>query len=254
MKKNKKKCCIGCAFCIYYKYKKRLLTEEERNKAIRNDFSFIGKEENTQNKWKNEYYKKINRLKRGEFNNIIGGVQALDLLQAESTASSNGESFYLKDTFGMGEMPEAPNEDYLACWHDFWNFKDNEKDLPTLNNENECLFFYPYTKKGNKSFEACEKERQESSAKERFKITNILVIAGLFATIISIAVSLFIYNASKKDNNAGMEMLNSTIKKQAEDYSEKLNEIKIITEENKKISEKIIKANKNKKVKPVYDN
>ena len=44
-----------------------------------------------------------------------------------------------------------------------------------------------------------------------------------------------------------MEMLNSTIKKQAEDYSEKLNEIKIITEENKKISEKLSRQIKTKR-------
>ena len=205
--------CINCAFCMRCKDTvvyigtqfvnnniNNSLTDEERKNALANQFYFIGKEIREREIWKQEYEHKLKNLKRGKYNNYLGNENVLTLLEKAQEYDEDlfGRHYQHFKELGMGEMPEAPNEDYLACWHDFWNFKDNEKDLPTLNNENECLFFYPYTKKGNKSFEACEKERQESSAKERFKITNILVIAGLFATIISIAVSLFIYNASKK--------------------------------------------------------
>jgi uncharacterized membrane protein len=50
------------------------------------------------------------------------------------------------------------------------------------------MFFYPHNKKGNKSFEGCEKEREALLAKSRFMTTNWLVILGIFVTILIFAI------------------------------------------------------------------
>ena len=194
-----KKCCLNCAFCIrcqdtqismpgYADNKKKigLLNDEERKQAEHNDYSFIGAKKKTQEQWKKKYNELWDRMKKGEFNDRLGNAQTLEWLTIAS--SSHPATYPLAQLFGIGDCPDAPDADYLSCWHNLWNFKGKEKELPTLCKKNKCLFFYPYDRKGNKSFEGCEKEREALLAKSRFMTTNWLVILGIFVTILIFAI------------------------------------------------------------------
>lgn len=166
-----------------------LLSAEEREKAYKNDFSFLGSEKKKQQVWDDEYNRKIDALKKGALNDVIGGPAVLELLMLESTYSGK---YPLASKFQMSQRPDAPEDEYLSCWHDLWIFKQDDTLLHTLNNKTKCPFFFSYNKKGNKSFDGCEKERVALQDKNRFIITNLLVIAGIIVTIITALITYFI--------------------------------------------------------------
>lgn len=168
---------------------KELLTSPEREKAYKNDFSFLGAEKKIQQEWDGEYNRKVDALKSGALNDTIGGPKVLEILMLESTS---GGTYPLTDMFKMPKRPDAPNEDYMACWHDLWDFSQDDKLLNTLHDKTKCLLFFPYNKKGNKSFKGCEKERLALQDKNRFTITNTLVVAGIVVTIIAAIITYFI--------------------------------------------------------------
>jgi len=194
-----KKCCVNCAFCLRKKEKlifngrdwlndvsSNIFTDEERQKAFSGDFNFVGSEIKARIDWEKEYNQKLDNMKKGMYNGQLGGPHVLDYLQTQSMAPA--DTFPLTEIFGMSPHPKAPDADYLSCWHNLWDFKDKEKELSTLNDKNDCLLFYPYNKKGNKSFEGCEKEREALLAKSRFMTTNWVVILGIFVTILIFAI------------------------------------------------------------------
>lgn len=168
---------------------KDLLSAEEREKAYKNDFSFLGSEKKKQQAWDDEYNRKIDALKNGALNEVIGGPAVLELLMLDS---NNSGKYPLASKFQMSHRPDAPEDDYLSCWHGLWIFKQNDKLLHTLNSKTKCPFFFPYNKKGNKSFDGCEKERVALQDKNRFIITNVLVVIGIIVTIITAIITYFI--------------------------------------------------------------
>ena len=189
-----RKCCLNCVFCIHHKEKlvnnglhfyhnniESILSSDERKQAFIDNFNFIGQEIKEKRAWEMEYNQKLDDLKNGIYNSILGGPKVLDLLMKEETHKG---CFYLANEFGMSSYPDAPDADYLACWHKLWNFRNNEKELTSLKNKCKCLFFYPYNRKENKSFEGCEKERVALLDQKHFAITNALVIAGIIVTIL----------------------------------------------------------------------
>lgn len=193
-----KKCCVNCAFCLRTKdygcsplrdpskrFVYSILNDEERKKAFSGDFNFVGSEIKARIDWEKQYNQIIDNMKKGMYNEQLGGPTVLELL---TNVPNNRISQKIVDLFRLPQLPEAPDADYLSCWHNLWNFKDKEKELSTLNDKNDCLFFYPYNKKGNKSFEGCEKEREALLAKSRFMTTNCLVILGIFVTILIFAI------------------------------------------------------------------
>lgn len=194
-----KRCCLNCVFCMrckkytrfngtqfYSDDNKELLTPSEREKAYKNDFSFLGAEKKKQQDWDDEYNRKVDTLKNGALNETIGGPRVMEILMLESTS---GGTHPLTDMFKMPKRPDAPNEDYMSCWHDLWDFSQDDKLLNTLNDETKCLFFFPYNKKGNKSFKGCEKERVAVQDKNRFTVTNTLVVTGIIVTIIAAVIT-----------------------------------------------------------------
>ncbi len=196
-----KKCCVNCAFCLRKKEKlifngrdwlndvsSNIFTDEERQKAFSGDFNFVGSEIKARIDWEKQYNQIIDNMKKGMYNEQLGGPTVLELL---TNVPNNRISQKIVDLFRLPQLPEAPDSDYLSCWHNLWNFKDKEKELSTLNDKNDCLFFYPYNKKGNKSFEGCEKEREALLAKSRFMTTNWLVILGIFVTILIFAIQIW---------------------------------------------------------------
>ena len=177
-----------------------LLTPSERAQAQKGDFSFIGAEKRARNAWIEKYNQNLDALKQGHFNPIFWGPRVLELLQAKEVVSTiNGNPFPLREQFNMPECPVAPDADYMACWHKQWGPFSNESDLANLNQPTKCFFFYPYTHKGNKTFDGCEKEREAALSAERFRITNWLVIFGIVATFFSIGLTFYIYKAQKQD-------------------------------------------------------
>ena len=208
-----KKTCLNCAFCMRCQDKhiwtganlvsndtQALLTPSERAQAQKGDFSFIGAEKRARNAWIEKYNQNLDALKQGHFNPIFGGPVVLELLQAQEQFSTiNGNPFPLREQFNMPECPAAPDADYMACWHKQWGPLSDKQDLASLNQPTKCFFFYPYTRKGNKTFDGCEKEREAALSAKRFCITNGLVIAGIVVTLFSMGLTFYIYEAQKQD-------------------------------------------------------
>lgn len=178
-----------------------LLNDEERKQAEHNDYSFIGAKKKTQEQWKKKYNELWDRMKKGEFNDRLGNAQTLEWLTIAS--SSHPATYPLAQLFGIGDCPDAPDADYLSCWHNLWDFKDKKDEFSALNQKNDCLFFYPYNKKGNKSFEGCEKERKALLSKSRYITTNTLVILGILVTIIIFAIQKW----DSRQNSSSKEII-----------------------------------------------
>ena len=197
---------------IFQDKKEKLLTDDERKSAKENNFSFIGLAKRKQKEWLQRYDQKIDDLKKGKYNHIIGGPQVLEMLlqndMAARLTSGHSNRYPLRDTFGMEPMPQAPDLDYLACWHDLWNFGKEPEKYSSINNKNKCLFFYPYTQKGNKSFEGCEKERQAKLNQNHFYMTSFFVILGI---VVAFVTSIMIYSCQQRDNLHNNNMLNMQI-------------------------------------------
>ncbi|MBO7244616.1 MAG: hypothetical protein J6V53_04995 [Alphaproteobacteria bacterium] len=204
------KCCLNCAFCMRCIDKTSydmlalkstnddittILTNEERKQAFAGNFEFIGKEIRIQKEWEVQYEQLLDNMKKGMYNKRLGGDRVLELLAQDSMAINK---YSLSSVFGMSPHPDAPNDDYLECWHEQWEHFDENEDLKTLSIKS-CPFFYSYEKKGKKSFECCEKERLAELEYSRYKTTNWLVIAGIIVSIIAIIASIIIYQLQKTD-------------------------------------------------------
>lgn len=190
-----KECCLNCAFCMRCIDKTSydmlalkstnddittILTNEERKQAFTGNFEFIGKEIRIQKVWEAQYEQMLDNMKKGMYHQQLGGGPRVLELLAQDSMSIN--KYSLSSMFGMSPHPDAPDDDYLECWHEQWEHFNEIEDLKTLSTKS-CPFFYSYEKKGKKSFECCEKEREALLAKSRFEITNWLVILGIFVTI-----------------------------------------------------------------------
>lgn len=151
-----------------------------------------------QKAWQSSYKKIYSDLSTGKYHEQLGGgMNVLEIL----TQANNPDDFTvthfpdpITELFGLPPYPDAPFQDFLLCMQDLWNFKDKKNDFSSLNQKNKCLFFYPYDRKGNKSFEGCEKERVALQNINQFRITNILVIFGII-------VSIFIYFLQRNDSS-----------------------------------------------------
>lgn len=209
-----KKCCVNCAFCLRTKdygcsplrdpskrFVYSILNDEERKNALKNNFDFLGEEIRKRIEWEAQYNQILDNMKKGMYHDQLGGGRnVLELLQNTSHNSISQDIIYL---FGLSQPPEAPDADYLSCWHNLWNFKDKKDEFSALNQKNDCLFFYPYNKKGNKSFEGCEKERKALLSKSRYTTTNTLVILGILVTILIFAIQKW----DSRQNSSSKEII-----------------------------------------------
>lgn len=193
-----KKCCLNCAFCARcINNSANSLTAEEHAQALKGNFDFVGKEQKAKKEWQLRYKQIYDDLSAGKYHDKLGGMNVLEIL----TQANNPDDFTvthfpdpITELFGLPPYPDAPFQDFLLCMQDLWNFKDKKNDFSSLNQKNKCLFFYPYDRKGNKSFEGCEKERVALQDINQFRITNILVIFGII-------VSIFIYFLQRNDSS-----------------------------------------------------
>ena len=184
-----KKCCINCAFCArYIDNSANSLTAEEHKQALSGNFGFVGKEQRAQKEWKKQYRQIYDDLRMGKYHDKLGGGRnILDILERANNPDNFPAVVYpdaITELFRLPPYPQAPYRDFLVCMQNLWNFLGKEHEFQSLIKKRKCLFFYPYNKKGNKSFEGCEKEREALLAKSRFTITNWLVILGIITTIV----------------------------------------------------------------------
>lgn len=184
-----KKCCLNCVFCTRcINDFLNALTDEERKQALANNFDFIGKEQRAQKACQKQYKQIYEDICKGKYHEQLGGgPRVLEIL----SQSNRPDDFTRINTqnpivqlFGFPPYPMAPYNDYLVCWHELWNFKNKENEYSSLKQKNKCLFFYSYDRKGNKSFEGCEKERIALLNRYNFTITNWLVILGIVVSIV----------------------------------------------------------------------
>lgn len=193
-----KKCCLNCAFCArYINNSANSLTAEEHAQALKGNFDFVGKEQKAQKEWQLRYKQIHDDLSAGKYHDKLGGRNVLEILERANNPDDFTVTHFpdpITELFGLPPYPDAPYQDFLICMQDLWNFKDKKNDFSSLNQKNKCLFFYPYDRKGNKSFEGCEKERVALQNINQFRITNILVIFGII-------VSIFIYFLQRNDSS-----------------------------------------------------
>lgn len=203
-----KKCCVNCAFCArYINNSANALTAEEYKCAISGNFDFIGKEQRSRKEWLKQYKQIYEDLSQGKYHNKLGGGRDVLEILTHSTSPDEfpgiGYPNAIIETFGLPPCPTAPYQDFLVCWHNLWGFKDKKDEFSALNQKNDCLFFYPYNKKGNKSFEGCEKERKALLSKSRYMTTNTLVILGILVTIIIFAIQKW----DNRQNSSSKEII-----------------------------------------------
>ena len=193
-----KKCCLNCAFCArYINNSANSLTAEEHAQALKGNFDFVGKEQKAQKEWQLRYKQIHDDLSAGKYHDKLGGRIVLEILECANNPDDFTVTHFpdpITELFGLPPYPDAPYQDFLICMQDLWNFKDKKNDFSSLNQKNKCLFFYPYDKKGNKSFDGCEKERVALQNINQFRITNIWVIFGII-------VSIFIYFLQRNDSS-----------------------------------------------------
>lgn len=193
-----KKCCLNCAFCArYINNSANSLTAEEHAQALKGNLDFVGKEQKAKKEWQLRYKQIYDDLSAGKYHDKLGGMNVLEILERANNPDDFTVTHFpdpITELFGLPPYPDAPFQDFLLCMQDLWNFKDKKNDFSSLNQKNKCLFFYPYNRKGNKSFEGCEKERVALQNINQFRITNILVIFGII-------VSIFIYFLQRNDSS-----------------------------------------------------
>lgn len=194
-----KKCCANCAFCArYINNSANSLTTEEHTQAIAGNFDFVGKKQRIQKAWQSCYKKIYSDLSTGKYHEQLGGgMNVLEILEHANNPDDFTITHFpdsITECFRLPPYPDAPYQDFLVCMQDLWIFKDKNPDFSSLNQKNKCLFFYPYDRKGNKSFEGCEKERIAIQDRNRSRITNFLVILGII-------VSIFIYFLQRNDSS-----------------------------------------------------
>lgn len=212
-----KKSCLTCAFCMRnrgyfdssllninhnWSYDERSATKEEREKFLVGNFSIIGERIRQYKEWDKQYKEAENKYNKEYENQQKNLKKTLGFsipLNPLSVCRMSNQS-YLKNTIsqeelnllGINDPPEnVPEYDRLACWQEQWTEKDITND--TINEQRNnlktkhCDFYFPYNKKGNMSFEACEKQRQENIEKSRFLQSVILypIITGLIVWAIT---------------------------------------------------------------------
>lgn len=235
MKKNEnKKCCLNCTFCqrvkvIFtkplqrYSEKKRLsLTIEEINKALLDDYSFLGNSKQERKLWIENYNskkeaqeKKIKEIEEERKNRKIFSPGIMSVISSLNKKTLYWQSYQYNDHLSIKEKysdyaiygikepcPQVFDEDYLFCFREQWSEKQNselEQERIKLK-QNKCKYFYNYQKRGNKTLEACIEEQKENESKKiNWKHVFITaIISPLIIGLILLAMQWGITHLSQK--------------------------------------------------------
>ena len=196
-----RKSCIDCVFCLRYKHyrssfpinfnrtEQHNLTKREITELKNGTASFLFEDNREQDKWIKEYKRKEEESIQKELANV---QQYNNIFKTNITSHIRcpiprlnilGTSYDRYREFGMKKMPDAPEEDYLACWKQQWDADGNADILKTLKSR-KCKFFYPLNKKEERTLSACNEEVLYSLDNKKFW-------KGVFATLI-VGIVIFI--------------------------------------------------------------
>ncbi|MBE6455242.1 MAG: hypothetical protein E7014_02165 [Alphaproteobacteria bacterium] len=184
---RKKRNCTKCAFCMHckeyyerpniigngnYYTDKKNLTDKEIQLLGKGDLSFFGKEQREKDAYIEEYNKKLKekeeRIEKQTSFMKVNDVFKKAVMQNSLKKETIWNKFPLKEEFGMGECPEAPEEEWLCCQKEEWGIDD--KDFwPELKNH-ICSDYYPLSKKGRKSIKRCEEIIQAKKSNQNQKV------------------------------------------------------------------------------------
>ena len=183
--------CINCAFLTLKEEKFisghfvtnprwiekiKSLNAEQRNSIKKEVFDFLGESLKKNNEWSEEYYKK----KQQRDKNQMFQMRSLSLYGSGVTEEE-------LDELGMEEPPKFNDHESLECYHQQWSEGSNRKNKIDKNflEEKSCPFFFAHEKMKRQTLKGCEKMRLHENNKNRFIITNILVLLGIIITIAS---------------------------------------------------------------------
>lgn len=258
--------CVDCVFCIRNKdfwrsfgsplnckwvYEESNLTVLEQEQAKKGNFSFIDEDKRRKEGWIKEYDEKKKQQDRlideaydngffGKFAPEEGNMLKAIAKNKGAMSMMFGDAYPQRKEFGMDDIPEAPENDYLSCWHKQWNSSRDASVLPLLNKKC-CHFFFPLSKKEHKSLEGCEKERKELNDKNKF--WRGIWVGALVTFIISLLIFLLQYFTSNNIDKYMMSEEEAAIKayevtKDPVEWKKKQDEIAI-----KALEKKIPKTN-----------
>lgn len=194
----------------YWDHYEEPLGNEERKRAKKDDFLFIGEEEKKFKEWCDNYKKAKNKYYKPKAGEAFKNGKELSSYPAPVFFPGFEYNDYEKYSITT-PPPFPPENNYLLCWKQQWN----EKSSPNLINKRDglkvkaCQYYYPYSKKEDKSLKACDEERKEKEDKENFTKSVILypLIISLFVGIASgIGVYKFqVWDAENKNKSKQMQ-------------------------------------------------
>lgn len=209
-----KKNCAVCAFCLHcrdtfegipslrWNYQKDNLTKNEISQLLNEDISFLSESQKKHDEWialYEENEKERSRKKAEEkmalVNSPLGKFLGKDfcVLADIQPILPYSNPYPHREEFGMEACPIVPDHEYLMCWKEMWGKKDKDKWLELRHNK--CKNFYPLSKKGTKTLNACDEERKEKEANKR-NIKNLIYsfLLGVITTLIGVYMSYRLTN------------------------------------------------------------
>lgn len=227
---SSKKNCAFCAFCLHcrdtlegypvsrWSYQKDNLTKDEISQLLNGDISFLSESQKKHDEWvalyeKNE--KEIEQKKAEErkimANSPLGKILGKDfgIIADLQPISLYPNPYPLREEFGMEPCPSVPNDEYLECWKEMWGEKDKDKWLELK--YNKCKNFYPLSKKGTKTLNACDEERKEKADYKKF--WRGVGVGFLSAVIVMLLRFLLTPYFSEKNTNSTIYFQNENLNK-----------------------------------------
>lgn len=202
-----KKSCLDCVFCLrhkdywisflyspnnsYWRNEEYNLTKKEISELKKGTASFLSEDKRKYDKWLEEYEKKEKEADQKEFDRRISEAQESNYIRKkfidfDPTIDDFRKKYDRYKEFGMGEIPEVPDRDYLSCWKEQWNTDCNTEILKTLKTL-RCKFFYPLNEKGEKTLLACDEE-------VLYKLDNKKFWKGIvYGAVATLCISLVLF-------------------------------------------------------------
>jgi hypothetical protein len=156
------------------------LNISERELLGQGEDNFIGDEIRNAKAWDEQFEMERQREPRTQEGNIFASTRGLDTVFGRNDVNKEAARY------GMPERPNAPDEDYLSCFHQQWDESkdsDIQKDRQKFLEKKTCSFHYKFGNTHGETLDACEKNRKDAQERSRFSITTILIVVGIIVTI-----------------------------------------------------------------------
>lgn len=225
-----KKNCAVCAFCLHcrdtfegipslrWDYQKDNLTKNEISQLLNEDISFLSEAQKKHDEWvalyeeneKERSRKKVEE-KMALVNSPLGKFLGKDfcVLADIQPILPYSNPYPHREEFGMEACPIVPDHEYLMCWKEMWGKKDKDKWLELRHNK--CKNFYPLSKKGTKTLNACDEERKEKADYRKF--WRGVGVGFLSAVIVMLLRFLLAPYFSEKNTNSTIYFQNENLNK-----------------------------------------